>query len=72
MKCDKCGTECSDNANFCNNCGRKLKTVCNCWIKKELYNCGADKCPSYKLFKMEKHQRLIDLMASSHPKSITN
>lgn len=56
MKCKHCGAKCFNSANFCNICGSKLKEICNCWIKKEPYNCGADKCPGYKLFKLEKCQ----------------
>lgn len=54
MKCKNCGAECLDNTNFCTKCGSKLKPICNCWIKKEPYNCGIDTCPGYKLFKMNK------------------
>ncbi len=32
----------------------KLKEVCDCWIKKEPYNCGQEKCPGYRLFAVEK------------------
>ena len=49
-KCNKCGCK-NYNANFCERCGNKLKEVCNCWIKKEPYNCGEKKCPSYRLYK---------------------
>ncbi len=55
MECKKCKTECSDNANFCENCGSKLKETCDCWIKKEPYNCGEEKCPGYRFFEIEKY-----------------
>lgn len=51
MECIKCKHKNSDNANFCEKCGNKLKEICNCWIKKEPYNCGEQKCPSYRLYK---------------------
>lgn len=54
MKCTSCRTENSDSANFCKLCGTKLKEVCDCWIKKEPYNCGQEKCPGYRLFAAEK------------------
>ena len=40
MKCPSCQAENPDSANFCKLCGTKLKEVCDCWIKKEPYNCG--------------------------------
>lgn len=54
MTCKECSAENSDNANFCRMCGKKLREVCNCYIKKEPYNCGQDQCPGYRLFLMEK------------------
>lgn len=51
MECYKCRYKNDDNANFCVICGNKLKEICNCWIKKEPYNCGEQKCPSYRLYK---------------------
>lgn len=51
MECYKCKYKNDDNANFCIMCGNKLKEICNCWIKKEPYNCGEQKCPSYRLYK---------------------
>lgn len=51
MKCRKCRAK-NQNGNFCTECGTKLKEVCGCcWIKKEPYNCGEEKCPSYRLYK---------------------
>lgn len=50
MKCTKCGYINRDS-NFCTNCGTKLKEVCDCWIKKEPYNCGEEQCPSYRIYK---------------------
>ena len=49
MICKVCGTENEETANFCRMCATKLKTVCDCWVKKEPYNCGQDQCPGYKL-----------------------
>lgn len=51
MKCKICGNE-QIYGNFCTKCGTKLKAECtNCWIRKEPYNCGRQKCPSYRLYK---------------------
>lgn len=50
MECRKCRAK-NQNGNFCTECGTKLKEVCCCWIKKEPYNCGEEKCPSYRLYK---------------------
>ena len=51
MECLKCKYKNSDYANFCVMCGSKLNEICNCWIKKEPYNCGKEQCPSYRLYK---------------------
>lgn len=56
MKCPECGSETKDNDNFCSECGTKLKSVCDCWIKRGKYNCGKSKCPGYGLFRNEKLQ----------------
>ncbi len=55
MKCKNCGYEYEQNLNFCIMCGKKLVEICNCWIKKEPYNCGQEKCPGYRLHVLE-HQ----------------
>lgn len=50
MKCPHCSSDrVTDKDNFCGFCGKKLKKVCNCWIKKGSYNCGEDSCPGYEL-----------------------
>lgn len=54
LQCTYCGSENLEHANFCRKCGSKLKEVCNCWIKKEPYNCGQVKCPGYRLFQAER------------------
>ena len=48
--CKVCGTVNAEDANFCRMCAVKLKSVCDCWVKKEPYNCGQDQCPGYRLF----------------------
>lgn len=48
MRCPGCWVE-NQNGNFCSKCGRKLKETCDCWVKKEPYNCGYDHCPGYRL-----------------------
>ena len=51
MKCKRCNAK-EQSGNFCTKCGAKLKVKCDfCWIKKEPYNCGKQKCPSYRLYK---------------------
>lgn len=51
MECKECKAENDKKSNFCIYCGSKLKKICNCWIKKEPYNCGEKRCPSYRLLK---------------------
>lgn len=53
-KCAACGQYIDGQDNFCRFCGTKQKEVCKCWIKKQPYNCGQDKCPGYRLFGIEK------------------
>mgnify|MGYP005805205265 CR=1 FL=1 len=45
-----CGQRITYNSNFCPACGRKLKELCDCWVKKEPYNCGQSICPGYRLY----------------------
>lgn len=55
VKCPHCGNNrVIESDNFCGKCGRKLKDFCNCWIKKDSYDCGEDSCPGYGLFALEK------------------
>ena len=51
--CTICGAENGDAANFCKGCGEKLKDFCDCWVKKEPYNCGQTLCPGYSLLLKE-------------------
>ena len=54
MKCQHCGNErIKEKDNFCGYCGKKIKTECNCWIKKDSYNCGEDSCPGLALLVKE-------------------
>ncbi len=53
VRCPICGTRCGLQSNFCKSCGAKIRAVCDCWIKKEPYNCGQSKCPGYRLFREE-------------------
>lgn len=57
MACPACGSECSEQANFCRKCGTKLRDICDCWVKKGTYNCGQEKCPGYRLFAEEKRSQ---------------
>ena len=50
MECPHCGVQNESDANFCHMCSAKLREVCDCWVKKEPYNCGQDQCPGYRLF----------------------
>lgn len=52
VKCPKCDRE-VPAGNFCALCATKLKEVCDCWIKKEPYNCEQEKCPGYRLYVLE-------------------
>lgn len=47
--CKSCGEDNDNTANFCRTCATKLKTVCDCWVKKEPHNCGQEQCPGYRL-----------------------
>lgn len=53
-KCRSCEKEISTGSNFCSHCGKKQKSVCNCWVKEKPYNCGLNKCPGTRLFLIEK------------------
>ena len=53
IQCKACGIDNDAKANFCRSCGRKLRATCDCFVKKEPYNCGQDQCPGYRLFLMQ-------------------
>ena len=53
MKCPNCHKQIQEG-NFCEMCGAKLKDICDCWVKKEPYNCRQEKCPGYRLLVEEK------------------
>lgn len=57
MECKNCNTKNDSDANFCRRCGKKLRETCSCWIKNKPYNCGEDKCPSYRLYKKMINQK---------------
>lgn len=57
MKCRRCGNvDLKENDNFCKKCGNKLRETCDCWIKKDSYNCNESSCPGYGLFSKMKLQ----------------
>ena len=60
IECPLCGTDNDIEANFCKGCGEKLKDFCNCWVKKEPYNCGQNLCPGYSLFLLRMELNAID------------
>lgn len=35
--------------NFCTYCSKKIVKQCDCWVKKQKYNCGFSQCPGLKL-----------------------
>lgn len=48
--CPNCNHENKKEANFCVNCGQKLRESCKCWVtKQDNYSCGEKNCPGYKL-----------------------
>lgn len=48
--CLNCNHENKKEANFCVNCGQKLRESCRCWVRKQdNYSCGEKSCPGYKL-----------------------
>lgn len=53
MKCHGCGNEKNkETANFCKECGAKLRKECWCWLKNgDSYDCGESSCPGYGLYK---------------------
>ena len=53
-QCTVCGTLNGPGTNFCGGCGEKLKDFCDCWVKKQPYNCGQNLCPGYSLYLLEK------------------
>lgn len=56
IKCEKCGNEIFAGDNFCTHCGAKVVDTCDCWVKKELYNCGQERCPGYRFYLTEKQK----------------
>jgi methionyl-tRNA synthetase len=46
--CPSCGRE-YHSGNFCGGCGRKMVGTCNCWLKKQPFNCRQTKCLGYML-----------------------
>lgn len=59
MKCPHCGNDrVTEKDNFCGFCGKKLKKVCNCWVKKGSYDCEEDSCPGYELIVKEARNAL--------------
>lgn len=49
MTCPHCHAENPENANFCEECATKIRQTCDCWVKKEPYNCGHSECPGRKV-----------------------
>ena len=48
--CPNCNHENKKEANFCVNCGQKLRESCKCWVtKQDNYSCAEKSCPGYKL-----------------------
>ena len=73
-KCPVCGNEqISDQDNFCTNCGAKLRTICNCWVKKAATTAVrvAAQGTGY-ITQILKSQIPKRCFINSHPKSIMN
>ena len=49
ITCPHCHAENPENANFCEECATKLRQICDCWVKKEPYNCGHSECHGRKV-----------------------
>lgn len=45
LQCKSCGFQNSEQANFCGKCGKKLREVCDCWIKKSPTTAGRISAP---------------------------
>lgn len=43
--------------NFCMYCSKKLVQQCDCWVKKQKYNCGFSQCPGLKLELIQMHKK---------------
>ena len=43
--------------NFCTYCSKKLVKQCDCWVKKQKYNCGFSQCPGLKLELIQMHKK---------------
>lgn len=56
VKCSSCGYTAEESHNFCKKCGKKLREICDCWVKKSNYNCGESSCPGYRLYVLEMHK----------------
>ena len=47
IKCSYCNTFVK-SSNFCENCGKKLKRFCDCWVIGAIHSCGQAECPGLK------------------------
>ncbi|QJU14126.1 zinc-ribbon domain-containing protein [Blautia pseudococcoides] len=68
MKCPICGNEnIEENDNFCKECGNKLKEECNCWLKKDSYNCKESSCPGYGFYRKMKEETIRKDLKTAKP-----
>lgn len=51
IKCPHCGEEIW-SGNFCATCGGKLVKVCDCAFLGKPFDCGYDKCPGFKIYRL--------------------
>ena len=64
IKCPYCKNLIPEKSNFCPRCRKKVRKVCNCWVKKIPYDCGMDECPGYDLWIIEKRRGESDEKSS--------
>ena len=43
--------------NFCTYCSKKLVKQCDCWVKKQKYNCGFLQCPGLNIELIQMHKK---------------
>lgn len=43
--------------NFCNQCGKKIAKMCDCWVIEKPYDCKKEYCEGFKLITKDFYQK---------------